>query len=56
MKKINWRALIWLVLATISALAMLADIIGGQDPYRNEAMMMLALLLAFASDIEGRYL
>lgn len=54
MRRLNWRALIWLVLATISALAMLADLIGGQAPYKHEVMMMLALLLAFASDIEGR--
>lgn len=39
-------------LAALEALMMLADLIGGQDPYRHQALMMLALLLAFASDFK----
>ena len=52
MKPRNWAKYIWIALAVLEALAMLADLIGGQDPYRHQVMMMLALLLAFASDFK----
>lgn len=52
MGKVNWGELIWFALATIEALAMLSDLIGSQDPYRHEVMMMLALLLADVSDMK----
>lgn len=50
MRRLNWGELIWLAFAVIAGIAMLADIIGGQDPYRNEVLMMLALLLADVND------
>lgn len=56
MGKVNWGQLIWFALATIEELAILADLIGGQDPYRHEVMMMLASILVYANDIEGRSL
>lgn len=43
---------VWFALAALEALMMLADLIGGQDPYRHKVLMMLALLLAFASDFK----
>lgn len=52
MKRRNWAEYIWIALAVLEALAMLADLIGGQDPYRHQVLMMLALLLAFASDFK----
>lgn len=52
MKPRNWAKYIWIALAVLEALAMLADLIGGQDPYRHQVMMMLALLFAFASDFK----
>lgn len=52
MKPRNWAKYIWIALAVLEALAMLADLIGGQDPYRHQVLMMLALLLAFASDFK----
>lgn len=52
MRRRNWAKYIWLALAVLEALTMLADLIGGQDPYRHQVLMMLALLLAFASDFK----
>ena len=52
MKRRNWAEYIWLALAVLEALAILADLIGGQDPYRHQVLMMLAMLLAFASDFK----
>ena len=49
MKPRNWAKYNWIALAVLEALAMLADLIGGQDPYRHQVMMMLSLLFAFAS-------
>ena len=43
---------IWLALSVLEALMMLADLIGGQDPYRNQVLAMLAMLLALASDLK----
>ena len=48
----NWAVYIWLALSVLEALMMLADIIGGQDPYRNQVLAMLAMLLALASDLK----
>ena len=48
----NWAVYIWLALSVFAALSMLADIIGGQDPYRNQMLAMLAMLLAFACDFK----
>ncbi len=45
---------IWLALALLEALAMLADLIGGQDPYRHQALGMLALILCYVCDMEER--
>lgn len=36
----------------IQAACNLADLIGGQDPYRNQVLAMLAMLLAFAVDFK----
>lgn len=52
MRRRNWTGFIWLALATIEVLAMFADLIGGQDPYRHGVMMMLALLLADVNDMK----
>lgn len=50
MKPRNWAKYIWIALAVLEALAMLADLIGGQDPYRHQVLAMLAMLLALACD------
>ncbi len=52
MRQRNWAVYIWLALSVLEALAMLADVIDGQDPYRNQVLAMLAMLLAFASDFK----
>lgn len=52
MKRRNWAKYILIALAVLEALAMPADLIGGQDPYRHQVLAMLALLLAFASDFK----
>ena len=49
MRRRNWAKYIWLALSVLEALMMLDDLIGGQDPYRNQ---VLAMLLAFASDFK----
>ena len=41
---------VWFALAALEALMVLADLIGGQDPYRNQVLAMLAMLLALACD------
>lgn len=48
----NWAVYIWLALSVLEALMMLADLIGGQDPYKNQVLAMLAMLLALASDLK----
>lgn len=52
MRRRNLAVYIWLALSVLEALAMLADVIGGQDPYRNQVLAMLAMLLALASDFK----
>lgn len=52
MKRRNWAEYIWIALAVLEALAMLADLIGGQDLYRHQVMMMLALLLDSVNDLK----
>lgn len=55
MRRRNWAVYIWLALSVLEALMMLADLIGGQDPYRNQVLAMLAMLamlLALASDLK----
>lgn len=47
MRRRNWAVYIWLALSVLEALMMFADLIGGQDTYRNQ---VLAMLLALASD------
>lgn len=54
MRKRNWAVYIWLALMVLEALAMLAALIAGQDPYRHEVLAMLALLLVFENEIEER--
>ena len=50
MRRRNWAVYIWLALSVLEALMMLADLIGDKDPYRNQVLTMLAMLLAFACD------
>lgn len=52
MKRRNWALYALYALVALEAMMILADLIGGQDPYRHQVMMMLALLLAFASDFK----
>lgn len=52
----NLAELLWLALVAIGVIAILFDIVGGQDPYRHETMTMLALILAYANDDEWRRL
>ena len=52
MRRRNWAVYIWLALSVLGTLAMLADIIDGQDPYRNQVLAMLAMLLALATDFK----
>lgn len=54
MRRRNWAVYIWLALMVLEALAMLAALIAGQDPYRHEVLAMLALLLVFENEIEER--
>lgn len=48
----NWAVYILLALSVIESLMMLADLIVGQDPYRNQVLAMLAMLLALAIDFK----
>lgn len=54
MKRRNWAVCIWLALMVFEAIAMLAALIAGQDPYRHQVLAMLALLLVLANEIEER--
>lgn len=54
MRRRNWAVYIWLVLALLEALAILADLIGGQDPYRHQVLGMLALILCHVCDMGER--
>lgn len=52
MRRRNWALYIWYALAALETLAILADLIGGQDPYRHQVLMMLALILCNTCDME----
>lgn len=52
MRRRNWEEYIWLAMAVLEALAMLVDLIGGQDPYRHQVLMMLALILCDTCDMK----
>lgn len=52
MRRRNWALYAWYALVALEALMILADLIGDQDPYKHQVLMMLALLLAFASDFK----
>ena len=54
MRQRSWAAYVWIALTVLEALAMLADLIAGQDPYRHQVIAMLALLLVLANLIEER--
>lgn len=45
---------VWIALAALEALMVLADLIGGQDPYRHQVMAMLALILCDTCDMEEK--
>lgn len=49
----RWNILgvcVWFALAALEMLMGLADLIGGQDPYRHQVLMMLALILCNTCD------
>lgn len=49
----RWNILgvcVWFALAVLEALMTLADLIVGQDPYRHQVLMMLALILCNTCD------
>lgn len=54
MRRRNWAVYAWYALMVLEALAMLAALIAGQDPYRHQVLAMLALLLVFANIIEEK--
>lgn len=54
MKQRNWAKYIWGVLTVLWTLETLADMIGGQDPYRHQVLTMLALILCCACDTKER--
>lgn len=54
MRQRSWSLYVWYALAALEALMMLADLIGGQYPYRHQVLMMLAVLLCYACDIKER--
>ena len=54
MRQHSWSLYAWYALATLETLMMLAALIDGQDPYRHQVLMMLAVLLCYACDIKER--
>lgn len=52
MKRRNCEEYIWIAMAVLEALAILADLIGDQDPYRHQVLMMLALILCETCDMK----
>ena len=52
MRRRNWAKYAWWTLAALEALMMFAALADGQDTYKHQVLMMLALLLAFASDFK----
>lgn len=54
MRRRNWAVYIWWTLAALEALMMFAALADGQDTYKHQALMMLAILLCYACDIEER--
>lgn len=54
MRQRSWSLYVWYALAALEALMMLAALIDGQDAYRHQVLMMLAVLLCYACDIKER--
>lgn len=54
MRQRSWSLYVWYALAALEALMMLAALIDGQDTYRHQVLMMLAVLLCYACDIKER--
>ena len=54
MKQRSWALYIWYALAALETLAMLADLIGGQDTYKHQTLAMLGVLLCYACYIKER--
>ena len=54
MRRRNWAVYIWFALMVFEALAMLADLIASQDPYRHQVMTLLALLFVYVNVIEEK--
>ena len=54
MRRRNWAKYAWLALAALEALMMFAVLAVGQDPYKHQVLMMLAVLLCYACDIKER--
>ena len=55
MRQRSWAIYAWYALAALETLAILADLIGGQDPYRHQVLMMLAVLLCYACDMKEEW-
>lgn len=54
MRRRNWAKYAWWALAALEALMMFAVLADGQDPYKHQVLMMLAVLLCYACDIKER--
>ena len=54
MRQRSWAVYVWYALATLEALMMIAALVDGQDPYRHQVLMLLALLFAYVNVIEKR--
>lgn len=54
MRQRSWSLYVWYAFAALEALMVLADLIGGQDPYRHQVLAMLALILCDTCDMEEK--
>lgn len=54
MRQRSWAIYTWYALAALEALMMIAALVDGQDAYRHQVLMMLAVLLCYACDIKER--
>lgn len=54
MRQHSWSLYVWYALAALETLMMLAALIDGQDTYRHQVLMTLAVLLCYACDIKER--
>ena len=54
MRQRSWARYAWWALEALEALMMIAALVDGQDPYRHQALTMLAVFLCYACDIKER--